>query len=120
VFDLCRTNQIDSISKEAIDAGDIPASIVAQNVCETCMNLTYIHLKSALAQSTFIALLPTDDRYIKYYRERSSARKQELDGILQNCNHGHWQRMLMLINLAKVCYNAHRLCSCNDDPLSSY
>ncbi len=49
VFDLCWTNQIDSNHKEEIDAGDIPASIVAQNVCETCMNLTYIHLKSALA-----------------------------------------------------------------------
>jgi hypothetical protein len=82
VFDLCWTNQIDSIRKEMVDAGDIPASIVAQNVCETCMNLTYIHLKSALAQSTFIASLPTNDRYIKYYMERSSARKQELDGIL--------------------------------------
>jgi hypothetical protein len=69
VFKLCQTNQIDSIRKEAIDAGDIPASIVAQNVCETCMNLTYIHLKSALAQSTFIASLPTNDRYIKYYME---------------------------------------------------
>ncbi len=65
VFDLCRTNHIDSIRKEAIDAGDIPASIVSQNVCETCMNLTYIHLKSALAQSTFIASLPTNNRYIQ-------------------------------------------------------
>ncbi len=101
-FDLCRTNQIDSIHKEAIDADDILASIVAQNVCETCMDFTYINLKSALAQSTFIACLPTNDRYIKYYMERSSTRKQELDGILQNCNHGHWQRLLMCINLVKV------------------
>ncbi len=102
VFDLWWTSQIDSIRKEAIDAGDILASIVARNVCETHMNLTYIHLKSALAQSTFIASLLTNDRYIKYYVECSSARKQELDGILQNCNHGRWQRMLMLIDLAKV------------------
>ncbi len=58
VFDLCQINQIDSIRKKAIDAGDIPASIVAQFFCETCTNLTYIHLKSALAQSTFIASLP--------------------------------------------------------------
>ncbi len=94
--------KIDSIRKEAIDAGDIPASVVAQNMCETCMNRTYIHLKSTLALSTYIALLPTNDRYIKYYMERSSVRKQELDGILQNCNHRRWQHMLMLINLAKV------------------
>ncbi len=120
VFDLFLTNQIDSIHKETIDASNIPASIVAQNVCETCMNLTYIHLKSALAQSTFIASLPTNDRYIKYYMESSSERKQELDGILQNCNHGRWHCMLMLINLAKVFYDSHRLCSCNDAPLSSY
>jgi hypothetical protein len=39
------------------------------------MILTCIHLKSALAQSTFIASLPTNDRYIKYYMEHSSARK---------------------------------------------
>jgi hypothetical protein len=61
VFELSQTNQIYNINKEAIDAGDLPASIVVQNVCETCMNLTYIHLKSALAQSTFIASLPTND-----------------------------------------------------------
>jgi hypothetical protein len=87
VFELCQTNQIDDIHKDLIDAGDIPASIVPQNVCETHMNLTYIHLKSALAQSTFIALLPTNDSYKKYYGERTNARKQELDTILQNCNH---------------------------------
>jgi hypothetical protein len=108
------------IHKEAIDADDIPASIVAQNVCETCMNLTYIHLKSALTQSTFIALLPTNDSYKKYYGERSNARKQELDAILQNCNNGRWQRMLVLINLAKVFYDAHKICSHQDAPLSSY
>ncbi len=55
VFDLCWTNQINNICNEAIHAGDIPASIVARNVGETCMNLTCIHLKSALAQSPFIA-----------------------------------------------------------------
>jgi hypothetical protein len=86
VFDFCWTNQIDNIRKEANDAGDIPASIVAQNVCETCMNLICIHLKSALAQSTFITSLSTNDSYKKYYGERSNARKQELDAILQNCN----------------------------------
>jgi hypothetical protein len=120
MFDLCWTNQIDYIHKEAIDAGDIRASIVAQNVCETCMNLTYIHLKSSLAQSTFIALLPTNNSYKTYYRECSNVRKQELDAILQNCNHGCWQRMLMLINLAKVFHDAHKLCSRQNAPLSSY
>jgi hypothetical protein len=48
-------NQIDNIRKESITAGDIPNSVVAQNVVETRMNLTYIHLSSALAQNTFIA-----------------------------------------------------------------
>ncbi len=120
MFDFCRTNQIDNIRKEAIDAGDIPASIVAQNVCETCMNLTYIHLKSALAQSTFITSLPTNDSYKKYYGECSNARKQELDAVLQNCYHGRWQRMLVLINLAKVLHDAHKLCSRQDAQLSSY
>ncbi len=46
VFELCQTNQIDNICKEAINAGDIPDSIVAQNDVETRMNLTYIHLSS--------------------------------------------------------------------------
>ncbi len=102
VFDFCWTYQINNIRKEAIDAGNIPASIVAQNVYETCMNLTYIYLKSALAQSTFTALLPTNASYKKYCGECSNARKQELDAILQNCNNGRWQRMLVLIDLAKV------------------
>ncbi len=89
------------ISQGGNYAGDIPPSIGAQNVCETCMSLTYIHLKSALAQSTFIASLPTNDSYKKYYREHSNARKQALDAILQNCNHGCWQRMLVLIDFCK-------------------
>ncbi len=54
LFELCQTNQIDNISKEANGTGNIPNSVVAQNVAVTCMNLTYIHLSSALAQSTFI------------------------------------------------------------------
>jgi hypothetical protein len=44
-----------------------PCKYCSQNVCETQMNLTYIHLKSVLAQSTFIASLPTNDSYKKYY-----------------------------------------------------
>jgi hypothetical protein len=121
VFDFFRTNRIDNIRKDAIDAGNIPPSIVAPNVCETCMNLTYIHLKNALAQSTFITSLPTNDSYKKYYGERSNARKQEFDAVLQNCNHGRWQHtMLMLIDLAMVFHDAHKLFSCQDAPLSSY
>jgi hypothetical protein len=84
------------------------------------MNLNYIHLSSALAQSTFIASLPTNDSYKKYYGERTSAKKQELDTILQNCSHGHWQRMLMLIDLTKVFFDVHKLCSHQDAPLSCY
>ncbi len=74
VFDLCRTNQIDNIRKESIEAGDIPNSVVAQNVVKTCMNLTYTHLSSVLAQITFIASLPTNKSYMKYYRERTPAK----------------------------------------------
>ena len=66
VFELCRTDQIDNIRKTLIDAGDIPDSIVAQNVVKTRMNLTYIHLSSALAQGTFIASLPNNNSYKKY------------------------------------------------------
>jgi hypothetical protein len=84
------------------------------------MSLTYIHLKSALAQSTFITSLPTNDSYKKYYREHSNARKQALDAILQNRNHGRWQRMLVLIDFAKVFHDAHKLCSRQDAPLISY
>jgi hypothetical protein len=76
-----KTNPIDNIGKESIGAGEIPDTIVAQNVVETCMNLTYIHLSSALAQSTFIALLPTNVSYKKYYEECTSAKKQEVDTI---------------------------------------
>ncbi len=84
------------------------------------MNLTYIHLISALAQSTLIASLPTTDSHKKYYRERTSARKQVLDTILQNCNHRRWQRMLMLIDLTKGFFDAHKLCSCQNVQLSCY
>jgi ssDNA-specific exonuclease RecJ len=66
------------------------------------MNLTYIHLSSAVAQSIFIASLPTNKSYMKYYRERTTTKKLELDGVLQNCKHRHWQRMMMLIDLAKI------------------
>jgi hypothetical protein len=32
VFELCQTNQIDNICKEAIGTGNIPDRVVAQNV----------------------------------------------------------------------------------------
>jgi hypothetical protein len=120
VFDLCQMNQIDNICKESIKAGNIPNSVVAQNVVETRMNLTYIYLSSALAQNTFIVSLPTNKSYMKYYRERTHAKKQELDEVLRNCNHGRWQHMMMLLDLTKVFYEAHKLCSRQDAPLSSY
>jgi hypothetical protein len=120
VFELCQTNRTDNICKESIRAGDIPDSVVAQNVVETRMNLMYIHLSSALVQSTFIASLPTNKSYMKYYRERTHAKRQELDTVLQNCNHGCWQRMMMVLDLTKVFYEAHKLCSLQDAPLSCY
>ena len=120
MFELCQTNQIDNICKEAIGTGNIPNSVVGQNVVETCMNLTYIHLSSALAQSTFIASLLTNKSYMKYYKERTHAKRQELDTVLQNCNHRHWQCMMMLLDLMNVFYEAHKLCSLQDAPLSCY
>jgi hypothetical protein len=84
------------------------------------MNLTYIHLSSALAQSTFIASLPTNKSYMKYYKERTHAKRQEFDTVLQICNHGCWQRMMMLLDLTKAFYEAHKLCSCQDAPSSCY
>jgi hypothetical protein len=84
------------------------------------MNLMYIHLSSAVAQSTFIASLPINKSYMKYYRERTPAKNQELDGVLHNCNHRHWQCMMMLIDLRKVFYEAHKLCSRQNAPLSCY
>ncbi len=84
------------------------------------MNLTYIHLSSALAQSKFIASLPTNKSYMKYYKERTHAKRQELDTVLPNCYHGRWQRMMMLLDLKKVFYEAHKLCSRHDAPLSCY
>jgi hypothetical protein len=119
VFELCWTNKIDNICKELTKASNIPNSVVAQIVVKTCMNLTYIHLSFALVQSTFIASLPTNKSCMNYYRERTPATKQELDTVLQNCNHGRWQRMMMLIDLTKVFYEAHKLCSCHA-PLSCY
>jgi hypothetical protein len=57
---------------------------------------------------------------MKYYREHTYAKKQELDGVLQNCNHRRWQFMMMVLDLAKVFYEAHKPHSCQDAPLSSY
>ncbi len=80
----------------------------------------YIHLSSALAQSTFIASLPTNKSYMKYYRELTHSKRQELDTVLQNCNHGRWQCMMMVLDLTKVFHEAHKLCSRQDAPLSCY
>ncbi len=93
VFELCQTNQIDNICKESIDAGNFPTSVLAQNVVETRMTLTCIHLNSALAQSTFVALLPSNDSYKKYYRERTIARKQELKKFFR----------AVIMDIGKVC-----------------
>jgi hypothetical protein len=67
VFELCQAKQIDNICMESINADDIPNSVVAQSVVEMRINLTYIYFSSALVQSTFIATIPTNKRYMKYY-----------------------------------------------------
>jgi hypothetical protein len=68
----------------------------------------------------FIASLPPNKSYMKYYKERTHAKRQELDTVLQNCNHRHWQCMMMLLDLMNVFYEAHKLCSLQDAPLSCY
>jgi hypothetical protein len=88
-------------ARKQLEQAISPTIFVAQNDVETCINLTYIHLSSALAQRTFIASLPTNKSYMKYYKERTHAKRQELDTVLQNCNHERWQRMMMLLDLTK-------------------
>jgi hypothetical protein len=55
---------------------------------------------------------------MKYSEESTHAKKQALDTVLQNCNHGCWQCMMMLLDLTKVFYDDHKLCSHQDAPLS--
>ncbi len=57
---------------------------------------------------------------MKYYKERTHAKRQELDTVLQKCNHRRWQRMMMLLDLTMYFYEAHKLCSRQDAPLSCY
>ena len=84
------------------------------------MNLIDIVLHSMRKQAAFLALLPNNTDWITFYEERTPAQKEECDRILQNCNHGCWQRMEAVCNATQHFVSDHMLFSRTDTPLSCF
>ena len=95
VYNFVSKPRIEAIRVKAVKDGRLRHNIVAKLNPDTRMNLTDEHLTTVHKQDTFIAILPADQEYLRYYEERDAADKARLDGFLANCNHGRWQRMKM-------------------------
>ena len=120
IYNFTSIHRINSIRIEMIEAGTIIERTTVKNVVDTRMNLIEIHLSSARKQSSFLAALPQNEKWVRYYNECNRDTKQKLDQILQNCSHGRWQRMDTAIGLVTIFRTAHLLCSRRDMPLSAY
>ena len=66
----------------------IDETTTVENVVDTRINLIEIYLSSAQKQSTFLAALPQNAKWTRYYNKHNRETKQKLDEILKNCNHG--------------------------------
>ena len=84
------------------------------------MNFVHEHVRTAAKQNQFICSLGSNDKFIKFYNERGTKGKNEIDGILGHCNHQRWLRMETLCTLSKHFLRVHHLCSRSDFPLSCY
>jgi len=67
-----------------------------------------------------MASLSTNPKYIKYYKDRTSKQKAKIDVILDNCGPARWQKMEAVCAVTVHFEQAHKLCSCEDAPLSCY
>ena len=84
------------------------------------MNLIYDHVSSARKQCSFLASLPTNPKWEEYYKSRTPARQAALDAIMDRCNPGCWRRMECVGDLTVHFQKMHKMCSREDNPLSSY
>jgi len=120
VYHFCIRSRMDGIHRESIAFNELEDSGTVKNVVETRMNLIHIHLTDARKQSAFMASLSTNPKYIKYYKDRTSKQKAEIDVILDNFGPSRWRRMEAVYAVTVHFEQAHKLCSREDDPLSCY
>ena len=82
VYNFISTHCINGIRVEMINARMIDERTSIKNVVDTMMNLIEIHLSFSHKQSTFLAALPQNARWMRYYNERNQETKKRLDQIL--------------------------------------
>ena len=120
VFSFCKKDRIDSIRRESIEADLIEPEVTVKHHSETRMNFVHEHVRTAAKQNQFICSLASNDKFIKFYNERGTKEKNDIDGVLGRCNHQCWLRMETLCTLSKHFLRVHHLCSRSDFPLSCY
>ena len=79
VYNFTSTHCINSTRNEMVNTGTINKKTTVKNVVDTRMNLIETYLSSARKQSTFLAALPQNAKWTRYYNERTQDSKQKLD-----------------------------------------
>ena len=120
VYSFCKKDRIDSIRIESMKELLIDVEVCAKHYSETRMNFVHEHVRSAAKQNQFIASLNDNEKFRKFYNERGTKEKNDIDAILGRCNHTRWTRMETLCTLSVHFVRVHHLCSRSDFPLSCY
>ena len=77
--------------------GDVDFAGVTIAIVETRMNLVHDFLLAARQQNQFCVLLNSNQKFRKYYRERTSTEKDNLDRLMNKFSKSSfWERMDVL------------------------
>ena len=122
VRDFVNTDRINAIRLEAIQRGSVDFNGGTVSLVLTCINLGYDYILGARWQHDFLQLVHMNPSYNKYYQERTSAVKANLDEVLATCRDPVlWQRMdVITANITGPLKRVHQIVCRADVPLSAY
>ena len=122
VTDICKNDRIDSMKNEMIASAEVEFSKKAVSMCKTRMNLCHDYIEHANAQHNFILLLPRNEKFRKFYEERSKKKKDELKLVLHQLkDESVWAKFEMMTSRMTIHFKkVQKACSRNDLPLSVF
>lgn len=120
VVNFVKKDRINAMRIEMSNVRSLDITCAVNSKVDTRMNLVDEYLESAAKQASFLAALPFDDRFKKYYNERKSDEKARIDALLGRCNHERFTRMHVLRSITTPLKQLQEQCSRVDSPLSAF
>ena len=121
VFDFMRTDIVDGMRVEAIEAGTLGEIHCVQNYAETRMNNVDEHVLSCCQQFEFLTQVVRNmDSWKEHYKRRTNEQKKKINDFFRNvCNQEFWEQMEKLLELTGIYRRLNKIIVRTDVPASA-